>query len=250
MGSVVRDLAERHPGERGTDTMLVMEHAEVPKTGYQRIKGGHESDEQIALGEEVGLVLNYVMLEHFVVFATDNGEVFCGRFGEKNKIDNILELRQMRNEKGAPLDVQGSFRSFAVFRNDEVITTNQDYLETCWNHQHSSPEQTGIEGLRRIPALQRSDVISVASGDFYFFALHSNAKITSYGTEFQACGALGLGDEASSSGQARGIVHDRFSHNGQLLPHAYTQGHSVWFDAHNHLLIRDTQMNTERVSKG
>jgi hypothetical protein len=36
--------------------MLVMEHAEVPKTGYQRIKGGHESDEQSALGEEVGLV--------------------------------------------------------------------------------------------------------------------------------------------------------------------------------------------------
>jgi SCF-associated factor 1 len=231
IGIVVWDPVERDHGNEGTDTMLVMEHTEVPKSGYQRIKGAHQSNEERALGEEVGVVLNYIMLEHFVVFSTDNGKVFCGRFGEKNKIDDILELRQVRNEKGAALDVQGSFRNFAVFRNDdEVITIDQNYLEASWTTQHDNPEQTGIQGMKKIPALQRSGVISVAFGDYHYLALHSTGKITSYGTENAACGALGLGDEASSTGQARGIVYDRFSHNGQLVPHAYTHGRQVWFD--------------------
>jgi SCF-associated factor 1 len=230
IGIVVWDPVERDHGDEGTDTMLVLEHAEIPRTSYQRVKGIHESDEQRMLGEEVGGVLNYIMLEHFVVFATDNGKVFCGKFGEKNRIDEILELRQVRNEKGAPLDVQGSFRSFAVFRNDEVITTDQNYLEACWSNRRDYPEQTNIQGLRKIPALQHSKVISIAFGDYHYLALHSNGQITSYGTENAACGALGLGEEASSTGQARGIVYDRFSHNGQLLPHAYTHGRQVWFD--------------------
>jgi SCF-associated factor 1 len=230
IGIVVWDPVERDHGDEGTDTMLVMEHTEIPKTGYQRVKSTHESDEQRALGDEVGVVLNFIMLEHFVVFATDNGKVFCGKFGEKNKIDEVIELQQVCNEKGAPLDVQGSFRSFAVFRNDEVITADQNYLEACWSSRHDHSEQTNIQGLRKIPALQRSDVISVAFGDYHYLALHSNGKITSYGTENAACGALGLGDEASLTGQARGIVYDRFSHNGQLLPRAYIHGRQVWFD--------------------
>ena len=230
IGIVVWDPVERDHGEEGTDTMLVMEHAEVPKTGYQHVKGS-ESEEQRALGAEVGAVQSYIVLEHFVVFVTDNGKVFCGRFGEKHRVDIILELRQLRNEKGGPLDVQGSFRRFAVFRNGEVVTTDQDYLEACWNAQATDPEQTGIQGLRKIAALQHNDVISVTFGDYHYLALHSNGKITSYGTELQACGALGLGDEASSGGQARGIVYDRFSHHGQLVPHAYTHGRQIWFDA-------------------
>ncbi|KAF1938509.1 RCC1/BLIP-II [Clathrospora elynae] len=231
IGIVVWDPVERDHGDEGSDTMLVMENTEVPKTIYQRIKGNRESDEERALGEEVGVVQSYVMLEHFVVFATDNGKVFCGKFGEKNKIENIIELRQLRNEKGAPLDVQGSFRSFAVFKNDDVITTDQNYLEACWNAQQTDPEQADIQGLKKIPALQHNDVISVAFGDYHYLALHSNGKITSYGTEIGGCGALGLGDQASSTGQARGIVYDRFSHNSQLVPHAYTHGRQVWFDA-------------------
>lgn len=231
IGIVVWDPVERDHDEEATDTMLVLDNGEVPKTGYQRSKSHRESDEEKALGEEVGVVQNYVMLEHFVVFVTDIGKVFCGRFGGKNRVDNILELRQLRNEKGAPLDVQGSFRRLAVFKNDEVITTDQDYLEACWDVQRTDPEQVDVQGLRKIPALQRNDVISIAFGDYHYLALHSNGKITSYGTEMNACGALGLGDENSLGGQARGIVYDRFNHNGQLVPHAYTHGRQVWFDS-------------------
>lgn len=230
VGIVVWDPVERDHGHDDTDTMLVLEHAEVPKTSYRRLTHG-ESEQDRALGDEVGLVLNYIILEHFVVFNTHIGKVFCGRFGEKNSVPSILELRQLRNEKDAPLDVQGSFRRCAIFRNQEVITTDQDYLEACWSAQQNNPEQIGIPGLRKIPALQHNDVISIAFGDYHYLALHSSGKITSYGTEMQACGALGLGDEAKSRGQARGIVYDRFSHHGQLLPHAYTHGRQVWFDA-------------------
>ncbi|KAF1847157.1 RCC1/BLIP-II [Cucurbitaria berberidis CBS 394.84] len=230
IGIVVWDPVERDHGDDLTDTMLVLEHAEVPKTGYKHAQGKSESAEEKALAIEVGAVQSYIVLEHFVVFVTDIGRVYCGRFGDKNRVDNILELRQLRNENGTSLDVQGSFRRFAIFKNGEVITTNQDYLEACWSAQHTDPEQNNIQGLKNIPALQHNDVISVAFGDYHYLALHSNGKITSYGTEMHACGALGLGDETGSGGQARGILYDRFSHNGQLLPHAYIRGRQVWFD--------------------
>ncbi|CBX96606.1 hypothetical protein LEMA_P108710.1 [Plenodomus lingam JN3] len=235
VGIIVWDPVQRDPGheeDAETDTMLVLDSVEVPKTGYKRVRDVHgETADEKALGQEVGSVSNYIILEHYVVFVTDIGRVFCGKFADKNRVDSILELRQLRNEQGATLDVQGSFRRFAIFRNDEVVTTDQDYLEACWTAQQTDPEQESIQGLRRIPALQRNDVISVAFGDYHFLALHSNGKITSYGMDLHACGALGLGHEGPTSGQARGIVYDRFSHTGTLLPHCYARGREVWFDS-------------------
>jgi SCF-associated factor 1 len=230
LGIVVWDPVERDDGEESTDAMLVLENAEVPRTRYQRVKDTRgESADDRTLGEEVGVVVNYIILEHYVVFATDLGKIFCGRFGEMNKVDDILELRALRNETGTTLDVQGSFRRFAVFKNNEVITSDQSYLDACWNEKGDNPEQINIAGLNRIPALQNNDVISVAFGDYHYLALHSNGKITSYGTELQRCGALGLGGEAEDEGKARGIAYERFGHDGRLLPHTYTNGRQVWF---------------------
>ncbi|EMD87843.1 hypothetical protein COCC4DRAFT_143329 [Bipolaris maydis ATCC 48331] len=241
VGIVVWDPVERDHGDEGTDTMLVMEHTEVPKTGYQRLKGARESDEQRELSEEVGAVTNYIMLEHFVVFTTDLGKVFCGRFGEKNEIDRVVELHQLRHEKGTPIDVQGSFRSFAIFKNGEVIISDQNYLESCIHHLHENPEQKDLPGLKKIPALQHNDVISVAFGDYHYLALHANGKITSYGMENAACGALGLGSNDNNVvGKARGIAYDRFNANGRLLPHAYTSGRQVWFDARKNEWLAQT----------
>ncbi|KAF2031183.1 RCC1/BLIP-II [Setomelanomma holmii] len=231
VGIVVWDPVERDHDEEATDTMLVLEHAEVPSTGFQRVKDARsQSEEQKALGEHVGAVLNYIILEHFVVFATDTGKVFCGRFGEKNRVDNIIELRALRSGQGVPLDVQGSFRRFAVFKGKEVITSDQNYLDSLWTTQGNLSDEVNAAGLHKIPALQDNGVISVAFGDYHYLALHSNGTITSYGTELQACGALGLGDEHEDEGRARGIVYDRFTHDGRLLPHAYTHGRQVWFD--------------------
>ncbi|KAH8722415.1 regulator of chromosome condensation 1/beta-lactamase-inhibitor protein II [Phaeosphaeriaceae sp. PMI808] len=230
VGIVVWDSVQRDLGEETMDTMLVLEYAEIPNTGYQRVKETRgKSEEEKALCEEVGAVLNYIILEDFVVFITDIGKVFCGKFGDKNQVNRVLELRALHNRKGTPSDLQGSFRRFAVFLGDEVITSDQDYLQACWNNQTTNPEQTNI-GLHRIPALQNNDVISVAFGDYHYLALHSNGRITSYGKELQACGALGLGNEDEDEGCARGIVYDRLTRNGSLLSHAYTHGRQVWFD--------------------
>lgn len=230
VGIVVWDIVERGEHDRETDTMLVLENAEVPKTSYRRPKGKErESEDQSDLRDQVGAVQNYIILEHFVVFATDTGKVFCGLFGDKNKVDDILELPDLSSDNGSAVDVQGSFRRFAVFKNGEVITADQEYLHQSWNARgtHSTTSFSG--GLHKIPALQHNNVISLAFGDYHYLALHSTGKITSYGTELQARGALGLGDEGPH-GKARGIVYDPFTHDGRLLPHAYTHGRQVWFD--------------------
>lgn len=206
-------------------------HAEIPKTGYRRVKDtSGESEYEKALGAEVGTVLNYIILEHFVVFNTDLGKVFCGRFGDGNTVESILELHQLRSEVASPFDVQGSFRSFAVFSKGEVITSDQDYLAACWEARHTDPEQADIRGLKRIPALQHKDIIQVAFGDYHFLALHSSGKITSYGAEVNACGALGLGNGSSMGGHSRGVFYEQFTRQGELVPHAYTHGRQVWFD--------------------
>ncbi|KAJ8108857.1 hypothetical protein OPT61_g7877 [Boeremia exigua] len=227
IGIVVWDIVERGTQDGELDTMLVLQSAEVPKTGYRRPQGKErETDDQSALGKEVGVVINYIILEHFVVFATDIGKVFCGLFGDNNRIQEVLELSDMRSANGTTLDVQGSFRRFAVFKNGEVITADQEYLHQYWNARGTS---STFSGIHRIPALQHNDVISVAFGDYHYLALHSNGKITSYGTELNACGALGLGD--GFQGRARGLVHDPFNHDSHLIPHAYTHGRQVWFDS-------------------
>lgn len=246
IGIVVWDIVERGSNDGEMDTMLILENAEVPKTSYQRPKGQErETEDQRALGEEVGVATNYIVLEHFVVFATDIGKVFCGLFGDKNRVNDVLELRDLRSENGTAVDVQGSFRRFAVFKNGEVITADQDYLHQYWDARGAD---ASLRGLHKIPALQHNDVISVAFGDYHYHALHSDGKITSYGTElvalgaFTSCGALGLG-EAGLQGKARGIAYDGFTREGRLLPHAYTYGRQVWFDSKKQHWIQQIMQN-------
>lgn len=241
------------------DTLLVTEHIVVPKTSYQRRKGHHkESPEDRALGEEVGAVLNYVMLENYVVFNTDIGKVFFGKMEEKSEVEEILELKEVRHDTKSgtsKFDIQGSFRRFAVFRDDDVITADQDYLDLLWNTHKTGVILNSLQKLQRIPALQNNNVISIAFGDYHFLALHSTGRITSYGKDMQTCGALGLGfnpsvDEAGPEnggytdpslsrvafvanrlvGRLRGLQQQGWDHTAKLLRHAYTHGREVWFN--------------------
>lgn len=212
--------------EAPPDTMLLLEYFEMYKTGYQRPRGEtRESMSDHDLGEEVGQVENYILLEHFVVFVTDIGKVFCSRFDEKGKADDILELRAFKYQRGASLDVQGSFQRFAILGDGEVIIAEQRYLDACWDDRLNNPEQENISGLKRVPALQNNDVVQIAFGDFHFVALHSTGKITSYGMELQSRGALGLGGIPTA--RFRGVSHA--GPNSELLPHCYIKGRQVWF---------------------
>ncbi|KAF2197040.1 hypothetical protein GQ43DRAFT_444587 [Delitschia confertaspora ATCC 74209] len=247
VGIVLWSPVERDHDERGSgvDSMLVMESVEVPRTGYRRSRGSQrESEEEVALGKDVGEVVNYIVLEGFVVFVTDIGKVFASkiggelRFGDPNNTAEIMELCALRNDSGSALDVQGAFRSFAIFQNGEVITSRQEYLEECWAARLTNPEQKGIGGLSRIPALQHNDVIQLSFGDYHFLALHSTGKITSYGKELQNCGALGLGGDDDFDACLRGVRYNDFRREASLVPHAYTQGRQVWFEPEKRKWIR------------
>jgi SCF-associated factor 1 len=240
-GIILWAPVKRNDGEEEVDTMLVMGSV-VPKTAYQRQRNSFRSPkEDEALGEEVGSVVNYIVLENFVVFVTDIGKVFTAKMiwdDDDGSIPEILELRVLRNDAGTASDVQGSFRSFAIFKGGEVITAHQDYLEVCWERRYNDLDQNEITGLKWIPALQHNDVISVAFGDYHFHALHSTGRITSYGTEPQGCGALGLGGDGDPEGRIRGIRYVGFSRDGKLLPHTYTHGRQVWFEPEKKQWIR------------
>ncbi|KAK3059912.1 hypothetical protein LTS18_009774, partial [Coniosporium uncinatum] len=78
----------------------------------------------------------------------------------------------------------------------------------------------------------------LAFGDYHFHALHANGSITSYGTEPQACGALGLGGSGDPEGRLRGIRYLGAGRDGRLVPHAYAKGRQVWFQKDKATWIR------------
>lgn len=222
------------------DTMLINNTAVVPGTSYVRPRGSaRDTDpESHQLGETVGEVTSYILLEHYVLFTTDTHRLFCARvtfntdFLDAPDILELLPLQRASNEDSTPCitDVHGSFRSFAVLKSTgEVLTAKQEYLDACWAFAFEGPLALGsladlpysngdpipppVQGgtadehapfrghIFRIPALQNAGVIALAFGDYHFHALHSSGAITSYGTEPHASGALGLGTCSPSANE-------------------------------------------------
>ncbi|RMY48349.1 hypothetical protein D0865_08133 [Hortaea werneckii] len=271
-GIVVWDVLKREPGETGIeDAALVLESAVVPGTGFVRpgsrqrkaadaVSGGERnghasgSTAEFELGERVGEVQNFIVLEHLILFNTDLGKVFASQIHWENDSQTLSEpielpLPAALVEEETPnpadqtftTDIQGSFRSFAVFtRSAAVLTSTQDKLMT--NIFNPSPRNAAdltdpdlpTHLWTAIPALQNNNVISLAFGDYHYHALHSTGAITSYGREPQACGALGLGggQKGDPEGRLRGIRYQGVGGDGRLVPHAYMRGggRQVWFD--------------------
>ncbi|KAF2105082.1 hypothetical protein NA57DRAFT_30831 [Rhizodiscina lignyota] len=235
------------------DTMLINETAVVPKASYLRPRRSHRDIDSAThqLGEEVGEVTSFIILENYVLFVTDLCRLFCAKvtfnvdFLDVANILELLPLQRTSTEDSTPCitDIHGSFRSFAVLKSTgEVLTVKQQYLDACWDIAFSGTlalgsldEHAPFRGhIHRISALQNAGVIAMAFGDYHFHALHASGAITSYGVEPQGCGALGLGQCAPSEsevseGMLRGIRSQGFARDGKLLPHAYARGRQVWF---------------------
>ncbi|KAF2665176.1 RCC1/BLIP-II [Microthyrium microscopicum] len=169
---------------------------------------------------DVGEVISHIVLEGYVVFCTDKGKAFGHKLGSYTtfRIPGVSSVT----------DVQGTFRSFAIFQEDgAVLTMNHDYLAIC--STGANPDKKPIH----IPALQNTGVIQIAFGDYHYHALHSDGRITSYGADPSSCGALGLG-RARHVYTARGVwgaVSRRSpTQDSSLLPHGYYSGRSIWFD--------------------
>lgn len=207
------------------DAALVLETQVVPRTGTR-----HVDDETDTIGE----VLNFTLLEDTIIFNTSLGKVFAALISwtaESQTVHEPVELAIPLAEGAAPdaswvTDVQGSFRSFAVFtKAGAVLTSTQDAI---------MPLVQGHDGdwhpFKRIPALQNQQVISLAFGDYHFHALHAPGYITSWGVEPNSCGALGIGGNGAPEGRLRGVRNQAANGDGRLVPHAYTAGRRIWFE--------------------
>ncbi|KAM0722583.1 hypothetical protein Q7P37_002024 [Cladosporium fusiforme] len=241
------------------DAMLLLETALVPNTDYRDTKNSrHRSAEQDQLAETVGEVLNFIVLEHVVLFNTSLGKVFVSQIvwnRTEQHLEHPIELNIATSDdldENFATDLQGSFRNFAVFtRSGAVLTGHQDRLSDIIQGTGENDPQTVF---KRIPALQHRNVISVAFGDYHFHALHSPGYITSYGNEPQACGALGLGGHGDPEGRLRGIRYSGMGGDGRLVPHAYTEGRRIWFEEEKRQWIKfitsggvDAEEAAERV---
>lgn len=208
----------------------------IPGTGYRRKPDDRDLG---TLESRVGEVTNHIVLEGYIVFTTDEDKIFCYRTSNTISIQSGIvpagtteptELSTFYPDNPqSPLrirDLQGSYRSFAVFTDSgSVLTATCTLLDSHFDPrtEHSSPPPSPDV----IPGLQGKSVISIAFGDHHFLALHSYGVISSYGIECQSCGSLGLGGLGISS--LRGLRHTqgRFLGDSRLKE---GEGRSVWFE--------------------
>ncbi|CAD0113393.1 unnamed protein product [Aureobasidium uvarum] len=235
------------------DAVLVLETAICPGTDFQK----HPTSFQPSPASlKIGEVQNFICLEHYIIFNTHLGKVYAAKIvwdAQSKALDDVRELPLgPEGETKFATDVQGSFRSFAIFTNDgTVYTGNQDdHLRLLF---HPLPGD-GTISLNRIPALQQSQVISIAFGDYHFHALHAPGYITSYGTEPQSCGCLGLRGHQDPDGRIRGLRYQGIGGDGRLVPHASLHGRRIWFEKEKEKWItflasggRDPDEATERI---
>ena len=231
-GIVVWDVLQRRDRNAHEDTALVLESVTVPRTN-EATPDANPQAQASTERDQIGEIKNFIVLEHFIVFNTETGRVFAAQIlwaGDQRDIGQPFELRLSESEnedERFATDVQGSFRNFAVFtRPGNVLTTNEQRLTDAMQWHLTDPSQL----FTRVPALQNKDVIQLAFGDYHFHALHSQGHITSYGTEPQCCGALGLGGHGDGEGRLRSIRYQGVGGDGRLIPHAYTEGRRVWFE--------------------
>ncbi|KAL8976190.1 MAG: hypothetical protein Q9205_007757, partial [Flavoplaca limonia] len=219
-------------GNAEADAILI-DTATVPGTALSQSRISRETSD--TLGARIGEVTNHILLENYIVFITSLNKVFL--------YHAVFPLPDL--DPPAPIeitafypsssdcsfeiqDIQGSFRSFAIFtKSGDVLMGNRAMLDAFNSGTYDSTStESSHPGPTVIPALQNNSITSIAFGDHHFQALRSDGTLLAYGADPQACGALGLGFP-EGTGPLRGLIADRFSSNGTL---GRNIGRQVWFD--------------------
>lgn len=235
-GIVVWSLKQPTPraGEPQNAHIWSVEDDIVPDTYYQRPRRqARESNaEEERLGKVVGEVMNHVVLEAYVVFVTDLGKVFAAKHGQPETLrQGLVELAHFEPSEGkaAMTEIQGSFRSFAVFNTDgDVVIGTQDLLDRAWERAFLPSVQAEVLLPVRPPALQNRGVISLAFGDWHKLVLTRDGRILSYGEEPSACGCLGLGTQAGE-GPFRGVWYQENAWTQVMQGNSQGRWRQVWF---------------------
>jgi len=183
----------------------------IPGTGHI-----HNSDERTSgsdLASQIGEVTNHIVLEGYIVFTTRLNKVFAWSTSPEADISQLcpFELATFYpSDPATPFqirDVQGSFRSFAVFTTSGAVLTAYRPLLDAFFHASTteSPSSDPLPYPSRIASLQTQSVISLAFGDYHVHALHNDGTVSSFGRDPQRLGAFGLG--SASSAIFRGMQH-------------------------------------------
>ncbi|KAH3666994.1 hypothetical protein WICMUC_005341 [Wickerhamomyces mucosus] len=137
----------------------------------------------------VNKVTEFLALEGCLIYLTSEGRVFKNDFvGEASYELSKFSARlkdMSRSLSPKFIRLTGSFRSFAVFSNEDFV-----FLGT---NTSSEPEI--------IDELQCEGCVNVSFGDYHSLALLKDGTILSWGLESNNCGCLGLG-------QADFVIHN------------------------------------------
>lgn len=215
---------------------LLVEPIIIPGTGYRRNRSDRAQE---TLASRIGMVTDHIVLEGYIVFTTNHDRIFSYRttypivdFPQPEPV----ELTTFYPDSPSSFrirDLQGSFRSFALFTTSGSVLTASCHLLDIF---HLPPGASSpLPYPKAIPGLQGQSIISLAFGDHHWHALHATGTIASYGTELQGCGALGLG--CQNAGKLRGlrIIHG----SGRDRKLGEGEGRTVWFDPMMHTWLKD-----------
>lgn len=144
----------------------------------------------------VGEVNHHIVLEGFIVFTTSTNRLFAHSTASSHHEDlqpdpvELTTFYQTQSPDNFEIrDLQGSFRSFAIFTaSGEVLIGSRSLIDAFFDAS-TAPKPTPT----LIPSLQYQCVISLAFGDYHIHALHSNGTISSFGSDPSGIGAFGLG---------------------------------------------------------
>ncbi|KAF1815511.1 hypothetical protein P152DRAFT_187505 [Eremomyces bilateralis CBS 781.70] len=238
----------RQPGDGETvDARLVPDECTVPETQFQRPEKGRANDSPWPeLADTVGEVLNFILLEGYLVFITDLKKIFVAKLeGNPTNVSRIIEIPALSHPEDSDVPsakhLQGSFRTLGVIlENGEVLVAENVLLEIYWDNSirllNLHPPFSNLPQPTRPASLQKQNVISLAFADYHYLALHASGAITPHGAEPQGTGALGLGPLAPPTGPAllRGLIPSRprqFRSNVILAPPSNSLSRKIWFDA-------------------
>lgn len=216
--------------EPTADTLLI-EPTIVPGTGHI-----HNSDERTSgsdLASQIGEVSNHIVLEAYVVFTTRLSKIFAWSTSPEAEVSQLRPFELTTFYPPNPTttfhirDIQGSFRSFALFTTSgAVLTANRPLLDAFFHASTvESPSSDPLPHPSRIASLQDQSVTSLAFGDHHVHALHDDGTISSFGRDPQKVGAFGLGSEIFA--WFRGMQSDIRSWDGSLDGR---ERRTIWFE--------------------
>ncbi len=194
------------------------------------------------------VVVKHIVLMDFLVWITSDSKIYACDMHVDNPeqeepTSSPFEVPGFSATDRELKDIQGQFQRFGVFTaSGEVLAGDVDYLRRCAEAIKDQPDLLESRNWsimtdllasrpRDVPALQHTGVIGLAYGDYHYHALHANGKITSYGTEPQRCGSLGLGD-LQAGARFRGLYRRNpvSRADAYVCDTAYLRGRQVWFE--------------------